>query len=355
MSEYEKLRKGTKSDLIKCLSISKDQFEEEAQADFDCTIFDGAVLVHTLPVGPVSTFEDYAEKVFLGFLQRELEKVRRIDVVWDRYLPRSIKESTREKRGSGVRRKVCPKTKIPAKWMDFLKDSRNKEELFLYLSQCVSNKDWHEEKQIYITSDTKVINRGSGQAMPECMHEEADTRILVHLQHALQAGFRRIRVRTVDTDILVILIGHFFTLLHDFPTLDLWLALGVGKDFCHVSVNEVSLSLGETKARSLPAFHAFSGCDTTSCFFRRGKKSAWQAWQSYPEASEAFLYIFTNPFTLANAEVSLFKQVERLTVIMYDRTSIHDKVNEARRELFSKKAKSLENIPPTQVNCTHLC
>ena len=40
-------------------------------------------------------------------------------------------------------------------------------------------------------------------------HQEADTRIAVHVQHALDKGCKQVFVRTVDTDVLVILIGLF--------------------------------------------------------------------------------------------------------------------------------------------------
>ena len=43
-----------------------------------------------------------------------------------------------------------------------------------------------------------------------------------------------------------------------------------------------------------------------------------------------------------------FKLIERFTVILYDRTSTTDSVNKARREPFSQKDRSLENLPLTQ-------
>ena len=43
--------------------------------------------------------------------------------------------------------------------------------------------------------------------MRSCNHEEADTRILVHVRDALDKGGRSVFVRTVDTDVLVILIA----------------------------------------------------------------------------------------------------------------------------------------------------
>jgi hypothetical protein len=348
LSEFGNLRKGTKSDLIKCLDIPTENETQEG-SHFDSAIFDGAVIVHLLSVSAVTNFEDYADKVFLGFLRRELVDVSRVDVVWDRYLPRSIKEATREKRGRGCRLKVNSQTRVPSKskWNDFLRDPLNKSELFDFLSKCVGNCDWPQDKEIYITSGSSVLHRGSGESMSECSQEEADTRIMVHIKHALEAGSRRVKVRTVDTDILVILIGQFHHLLHSFPGLDLWVEFGISTYF--ISINSICEKLGEHKARCLPMFHAFSGSDTTSSFFRKGKKSVWEAWKSYPAASEAFLYIAENPFKEVNVVSPHFKKLERLTVILYDRTSNLLNVNEARRELFCKKQKSLDSIPPTQV------
>ena len=40
-------------------------------------------------------------------------------------------------------------------------------------------------------------------------HRGADTRIAVHVQHGLDAGCKQVFVRTVDIDVLVILIGLF--------------------------------------------------------------------------------------------------------------------------------------------------
>ena len=76
----------------------------------------------------------------------------RVDIVWDRYLPQSIKQSTRNKRGSGVRLKVSPQTKLPLKWKDFLLEPANKTKLFYYLSQAVEQDQWPENKSVFITN-----------------------------------------------------------------------------------------------------------------------------------------------------------------------------------------------------------
>lgn len=46
---------------------------------------------------------------------------------------------------------------------------------------------------------------------------------------------------------------------------------------------------------------------------------------------------------------SIEKKIEKLTTVMYDKTTQTHLVNVLRKEIFSKKNKPLENIPPTQV------
>ena len=79
---------------------------------------------------------------------------------------------------------------------------------------------------ICITKGSSVILKGSGCQMDECTQEEANTRVVVHVQHSLECGYRKIVVQTVDTDIEVILIGHFLDLKCQYPQLDLWVAFG---------------------------------------------------------------------------------------------------------------------------------
>ena len=105
--------------------------------------------------------------------------------------------------------------------------------------------------------------------MPPCNHEEADTRIVIHVLHALQSGCKSVVIRTVDTDVVVILVGKFGRLIIERPDADIWIAFGMGKHFTFISVNRVFAFLGETRASCLPVFHALSGCDATSALLER--------------------------------------------------------------------------------------
>ena len=157
LSDHGKLRFGKKSDLLKCLKISP----KNDDVNFNVKIFDGAILVHVLPSTSITTFQQYAEQVFVPFLRRELQTVNRVDVVWDIYLDSSIKGTTREKRGAGLRRKVNPQTKIPLKWNDFLRDPSNKTELFSLLTNTAARQEVADKKELYITSDESVIFIGN--------------------------------------------------------------------------------------------------------------------------------------------------------------------------------------------------
>ena len=196
LSDCGKLRFGKKSDLLKILM--KD-IQNDSPNCIDVKLLDGAAVVHLLPTSNVMTFDEYADVVFVPHIMKQLENSRRVDVVWDTYIPSSIKESTKEKRGKGFRRKVAGKNKLPGNWAGFLRDPTNKQGLFAFLSNRISTMDCPEHKEIIVTSGTTAVLRGSDRSMELCDHEEADTRLLIHLLDALRNGCTNCLVRTVDT------------------------------------------------------------------------------------------------------------------------------------------------------------
>jgi len=152
LSEFGKLRlPSAKSDLLKCLQPNSSGCTDPP-TQIDCRVLDGAVIVHCLPTVEASTFDEYAEKVFIPHLQQQLHQSKRVDVVWDTYAPDSLKDATREKRGQGVRRKVAGQTKLPKNWMMFLRDPDNKSELFSFLMSKVARFQWPLDTTLHITS-----------------------------------------------------------------------------------------------------------------------------------------------------------------------------------------------------------
>ena len=103
--------------------------------------------------------------------------------------------------------------------------------------------------------------------MSQCNHEEADTRMIIHVQDSLETGNNIILVRTVDTDVIVLLVGHFHSLHEEHPNVDVWVAFGTGKHFCYYHINTICANKGMEKSRALLPFHAITGCDTCNILF----------------------------------------------------------------------------------------
>ena len=66
----------------------------------------------------------------------------------------------------------------------------------------------------------------------------------------------------------------------------------------------------------------------------------------YKEAEESFAVLSRAPPSVEEVHDHM-STIERFVVLMYDRTSSCESVNEARQELFAHKGRAIELIPPT--------
>ncbi|XP_041473700.1 uncharacterized protein LOC121422610 [Lytechinus variegatus] len=132
LSAEGKLHLGTKADLLQCLKAN--QPETTSAPKVDVIIIDGAAVVQMLNPTSAKTFKEYSSAVFGAYISDQLERVDRLDIVWDVYIADSLKGTTREKRGKGIRKRVHSSTIMPKKWKDFLRVGKNKRELFSLLS-----------------------------------------------------------------------------------------------------------------------------------------------------------------------------------------------------------------------------
>ena len=309
----------------------------------DAIIIDGAAIINMIVPGACVTFDDYAEQAFLPYIMKTLKHVQRVDIVWDVYTPNSLKAETRSRRGKGIRRKVSAKSRIPYNWQAFLRIDENKTELFSFLSHKVLEAHFQDGKEVYVTLGNLVQANPADldiSLLSPCVQEEADTRMFLHASHCVKTGRPRITIRTVDTDVVVLAVSLYV----EIQTTELWIALGSGKGFRYIAAHQISESLGETKSSALLGFHSFTGCDTVSAFFGRGKKSAWETWKTFPEATDGFVAIGSYPPIITDD----IARLERFVVLLYDRTSGEDSVDKCRIHLFTSKARWIDNIPPTK-------
>ena len=91
----------SKSDLLHCL----EEFSKEAATDnmtMDCIILDGAAIVNMIKPTGVTTFQEYATQNFTSYIEKQLQRSERVDIVWDVYVENSLKSSARHKRGNNI-------------------------------------------------------------------------------------------------------------------------------------------------------------------------------------------------------------------------------------------------------------
>ena len=111
------------------------------------------------------------------------------------YIHNSLKTDAHNKRGKGVRRCVEPTSLIPRNWQEFLHIDNNKTELFSYLT--VSTVANIKSNKIFITThkfNVLCINRQDVVGLAPCTHEEADTRIILHLEDAVRKRYNKISI-----------------------------------------------------------------------------------------------------------------------------------------------------------------
>lgn len=97
----------------------------------------------------------------------------------------------------------------------------------------------------------------------------------------------------------------------------------------------------------LPAFHALTGCDTTSSFFGKGKKTAWAVWQSLPELTLPLqLLSCPNPtLEMITTHTAVF---QRFLILLYGVTEeTITNVDAGRLYLFLHKEKDFDHMPPS--------
>ena len=97
-----------------------------------------------------------------------------------------------------------------------------------------------------------------------------------------------------------------------------------------IHVNTVCAAVGKTISRGIPFFHALTGCETSSAFKGKGKKSAWQAWKGLPAITPVFEHLSQNQFEEIELASTKFKKLHKFILHMYSKNIEASTVNEGR-------------------------
>ena len=144
--------------------------------------------------------------------------VQCLDLVFDIYLPNSLKMQTRDKRGKGIRVSVRKYTPLLNNFNSFMRNDVNKTKLFQMLAETFIS---IAQPIIVATSLDHVLTNSLPDIsrVDPCNHEEADTRLILHVLDGSNNGYKKISIVTVGTDVVVTSLYHFFSLNLD----ELWI------------------------------------------------------------------------------------------------------------------------------------
>ena len=339
ISSDGELYKGTKSDIIILKDVCKTQ-THDIQPKTEFLLIDGAMFVHANPPA-TETFSEYS-KSFAMKIEKRTEKHFRVDIIFDQYNDESLKTHTRNMRGDGRRCKLTPNGKVPKNWKCFLRNSKNKTDLFEFLAKSI----YYVEKGIaYATAANSSICNKIIRRPIECTHEEADTRLFVHLKHAIQTdSISSASIHANDSDIIILAIA-FFHELCSIGLNELWVSFGKGRATVWLPIHDYAAKLGTSKSKSLLFFHALSGCDTVSAFRNKGKKSFYQTWEVMQEITNTFVKLSNYPVDFNDTDEDM---LEKFISLLYDRSSQSFSVDNTRKKLFSQKNTAFDNLPPTK-------
>ena len=113
--------------------------------------------------------------------------------------------------------------------------------------------------------------------------EGAYTRVLLYATHAARSRLASVVIVSEDTDVLVLLLAF-----KSFIPSSVFINYGSQTRVKYMDIVRVVESVGASVCRSLPGFHAFTGCDTVSAFAGRGKVAGYRIVKRNDEFQKMF-------------------------------------------------------------------
>lgn len=155
---------------------------------------------------------------------------------------------TWDQRGSGARRRIILSTQAPDSWAAFLSVNLNKQEFFVEMAKSLTHVKLPHGKQLFTTilSDcmSSLAVADVGASAPST-HEEVDTRMVLHVAAATDAGHRQVSVRTSDSYVVVLGVSTFVILGQKID--ELWIAFRMRRNFRYIPMHVMAHGLGQSR------------------------------------------------------------------------------------------------------------
>ena len=331
-------------DGVECLPSSPDQMT--------AIIIDAMVVLQTLVRVP-DKFSELAEMVMTIILAEAGEAIR-IDFVGDQYLPISITNPERNKQCRDAQLAInitSPQQFCPHQWRKFMANGSNKTGLLNFLVREWSANPVYTQKikdhTLFVTHrgictklEVSLDTISASTVLDLCSNqEEADTRMLLHADHASPNGHQHIAIKSSDTDVEVLACYY-----QAFIPTEMTLISGTRNRSRIVSIPHICAKLGPEISQVLRSLYAMTSCDSVSAFSSKGKRKALSIVHPNPGQRR----IVSNLGECVHAEVQDLNMLEQFVCAFYNGSKCND-VNELRYRLFCK-SKNLQShqLPPTK-------
>ena len=344
------MAKTNKAELLHAIEAKVEcRMDTTVHSDAGALIVDAMAMLHGIVKVPL-TFGQVAELVLKTLLQLAAQhSCTRVDFVCDTYRKASIKKAERSRRtksGSQIVTIYSKDQSTPKQWKKFLAHDSNKATIVQFFAKVWGSTDLQHvcAIQLYTTygGSCDLIELGRGTTTVRkvdalaCDHEEADTRLFLHAAHASQSH-DTIMIKSPDTDVAIIFIALSSKLKgnHIFLT-------GTKNKERLLDISKIASDMGPDVASALIGLHVFTGCDTTSAFYGKGKKRAFNLVYQNQAYIEAFCELGKR-FVISS---ELLCVLEQFVAELYGWPETSN-VNEVRYKAFCAPSVSNQSLPPT--------
>ena len=360
------LMKTDKSALLRKLEarLTDSNINSGSLPSIDVTLIDGGLLFHTILIDLKGNYGAMAR----AFLERICaHHGNEIHVLFDVYKENTIKANERQLRGSQNHTYIIagPEQTPNQSKTELVQNSSFKQEFAKFLLQ-----EWSADHYVSVLRGKKiVVSHGGNCCTFTCneldnsmqvsqpvhlqgQHEEADTLFAYHSISLMG----NLLIRACDTDIVIILITMLaHATQQSRQNKHIYMDCGTGNNRRLIDISKLFQLLEEKQdnlTKALAGIHAFTGCDFTSAFYRKGKVKPLQLVEN--DTTGNYVKAFTDLATLNEPDVG---RIEAFVSVIYgQKTAIS--IDETRYRVFRKMSGTgsvdnpLKNVK--KINCSLL-
>lgn len=299
-------------------------------------LIDGMALVQKMKVDYL-TFGEIADKI-LSRVLHEGYGSSRVDVVFDVYRDISIKSAERELRGESdaITFKNLAAGQKVKQFKNFLRNGDNKTSLVRFVVQhwqTALSRERLGDKELHVTCGSRCYKMTTERVEEEeelkSEQEEADTRLLLHVQHAAnERRYRSIIVSSEDTDVRILCLAFSFSI-----NVPIYQRCVSQMNARYVDIGKIAHVISQDVCKALPGLHAFTGCDAVSAFAGIGKVKPLKKLLSKNEYQRTFQQLGENWLMSED----LLMQLEAFVCDIYGAKKGASDVNQCRYAVFCAK------------------